>query len=55
MGLRLGRINEKQRIYRSYAVFYKGAFADRAISKVVWLVDAEKNKKEYTEEQLGER
>ena len=42
----------KTGIFRSYVVFYKGSFADRAILKVVRLIDTKTIENEYAEEQI---
>ena len=42
-------------MYRYYVVFYNGVFADRAISKVVRLIDTKRSEREYVEVQLGEK
>jgi len=42
----------KLEYFRSYALFYKGKLADRLISEVIRLIDAEKAVIDYTLEQV---
>ena len=52
--LRIGRIEQKEGVYREYALLYKGVFVDRLVSKVIRLIDTKKSEAEYAREQVGE-
>ena len=52
--LRIGRIEEKEGVYREYALLHKGVFADRSVSEVIRLIDTEKSEAEYARKQVGE-
>ena len=46
----IGKIEEKEGVFRYYMILYKGVFVDRLVSKMIRLINAEKNKEEYIRE-----
>ena len=52
--LRIGRIDEKERVYGQYTLLYKEVFVDRLVSKVIRLINMEKSKAEFAREQVRE-